>query len=444
MGSPTDSKTDSGRRRDPIAEVAEKGGRILDLGMRAYLWGYPAVITARTRDYATDPLRDDSFPQNTFSHSTELYDHRNRIIVKPNNDTLYSWAWVDLSRGPVTLTVPPVSRYHSFQLMDAYTNTWAYVGSRTTGSDGGTYVMVGPDAEHTGTDGATVLRSPTDHVWLFGRTLVDGPDDLATAGEIIRGYTLRGPEIPAPRRTAPAPSPHTLPEAGLEFFDELSRVLASDPPSEHDQGLLDELAAVGVAAGREPSVEITDPVVRGALGAAVGTAHRWLASYGRALSAPGWSYSTKLGDYGRNYLLRASVALRGLGALTADEAIYPTTRYDKDGERLDGRQTYLLRFGPGELPPVGDVLGFWSLTMYDEDNFLVENPINRYSIGDRTPDIVYGDDGSLEIVVSRERPEPGVNWFPAPAGPFEITMRCYLPTGTLLDGEYVVPALCKL
>ncbi|WP_019203453.1 DUF1254 domain-containing protein [Tsukamurella sp. 1534] len=427
-------------RRDPIDGAADAAARWARLGFRAYLWGYPAVITARTRDYATDPTRRDGFPPNTFSHSAALYTHEDRLIVKPNNDTVYSWAWVDLSAGPVTLTVPPVQRYHSFQLMDAYTNTIGYVGTRTTGSGGGEYLVVGPGDEGAPSSGATVLRSPTAHVWLLGRTLVDGPDDLAAATAIEESYRLTGPHVAPP--SGPAPSPHTVREAGLGYFDELCAVLASDPPPARDAEFLAELAGFGIAAGRVPSVEITDPVAREMLGAAVGAAHDWLESYGGATTRPGWSYSTRLGDYGADSLLRAAIALRGLGAVTADEAVYPTSKYDADGERLVGSNEYVLRFAADELPPVDDGHGFWSITMYDEENFLVENPIDRYSIGDRTPGVVRGADGSLEIRISATPPADGTaNWLPAPEGPFEVTMRCYLPTGTLLAGDYVVPAL---
>ncbi|MGF0247035.1 DUF1254 domain-containing protein [Rhodococcus erythropolis] len=431
------------RSRDPITAAAAVGAGVFELGMRAYLWGYPAVITARTRDYATDPTREDSYRPNTFSHSSKLFDHREHIIVKPNNDTLYSWAWLNLVDGPVTLTVPPVSRYHSFQFMDAYTNTWAYVGSRSTGSDGGTYVLIGPGSEAPASADVQVLRAPTDHVWLLGRTLVDGPEDLASAIEISNSYTLSGPDSVTSTRHVPALSPHTIPESGLGFFDELAAVVASDPPPAEDKPLLDELAALGVGPGCVPSEEITDPVVRTALRAAVGAAHGWLETYGGA-KRPGWTYGTRLGAYGRNHLLRAAIALRGLGALTADEAIYPTSRFDADGNRLTGEETYLLRFRPNELPPLRKDFGFWSITMYDKRNFLVDNPIERYSIGDRTSGIRYEEDGSLEIVISHVRQGSAVNWLPAPKGPFEVTLRCYLPTGALRSGEYVVPPLRRI
>lgn len=443
MTSSTTTEPRSNRLRNPITDAAAAGAGVFDLGIRAYLWGYPPVITARTRDYATDPNREDSFLPNTFSHSSKLYDHREHIIVKPNNDTLYSWAWLDLVDGPVTLTVPPVPRYHSFQFMDAYTNTWAYVGSRTTGSEGGTYMLIGPEAEAPNGIDAQILRAPTNHVWLLGRTLVDGPGDLAQAIEIINGYAISGPTVAVSTDRRPASSPHTIPRAGLGFFDELAAVLASDPPPVDDKELLDELAAVGVEPGRVPSEEITDPIVRAALGAAVEAAHGWLESYEGA-RVPGWTYSTRLGAYGRDHLLRAVIALRGLGAVTADEALYPTSKFDADGDRLTGDGTYLLRFGPDELPPVRTDFGFWSITMYDENNFLVENPIERYSIGDRTPGIRREEDGSLEIVISHARPDSIVNWLPAPKGPFEVTLRCYLPTGALRSGEYVVPPLRKI
>jgi hypothetical protein len=135
--------------------------------------------------------------------------------------------------------------------------------------------------------------------------------------------------------------------------------------------------------------------------------------------------------------------MAGLWGNHAYEAVYIMTYHDDRGEQLSGERTYTLRLEPP--PPVG---AFWSLTMYDTPTlYLIENELDRYSIGDRTPGIIYGAGGSLTITISHAKPiDPlaAANWLPAPAGDFRPVLRMYEPTPAVLDGSYVVPAITRM
>lgn len=433
-----------------LPRIAERATSLFSTAVEAYVWGYPLVLMERTRKLLTQQQRRGSSPANTLRHLTKLATPREREVVKPNNDTLYSSAWLDLSAGPMVLEVPDVDRYYSFQLLDAYTNTCAYVGSRTTGTRAGRHVIVGPrwSGDVPGFDGCPVLRAPTDTVWLLGRTVVDGEEDLATAAALIKQYRLE-PAQPSQREpqwwTGPAESPHTIADAGIEFYDELGIALERNPPPAAETGLLENFASAGIGPGRSPS-RTTDAVTRLALEQAVAfgdqllharTSTRHGQSAKRADS--GWSYDLDIGTYGNNYLLRAVIALHGLGALTAEEAIYASTQLDAAGQQLTGEHAYRLHFDADHLPPVD---AFWSLTVYDEDNFLVANDIDRYAIGDRTPGLTYGSDGSLDLLVQHDKPGAGPsNWLPAPQGTFELTLRFYQPRQEMLDGTYKLPPI---
>jgi hypothetical protein len=405
----------------------------------------------RTRRLLTsEALGSYAAPHNTFLHVTKLMSPSSRQVVKPNNDTLYSSAWLDLRKGPLVLSVPDTAgRYYSLMFMDAYTNGWAYVGRRTTGTKAGRFVIVGPDRSG-GLPDLPVLRSPTDTAWLLGRTLVEGPHDLAAATELIARYrltTVEGADPEVAYFTGPTPSPQHTGTAGITFFDELCRVIAHNPLGPEEQAYAQRFAELGIGPGHIPSVEVTDSRVRAALETAgtMGDATLKLAVDSheghRAINpvVDGWAYNLLTGSYGQEYLLRARVAFQGVGALHPEEALYVTAQADAEGRPLDARRRYRLRFPAGALPPVA---AFWSLTAYDQDQYLIRNPIRRYSVGDRTPGLVYGADGSLELQIQRDEPVEGVsNWLPIDGEAFELVLRCYQPADELLDGSYTVPAL---
>ncbi|MEU0227255.1 DUF1254 domain-containing protein [Streptomyces sp. NPDC006284] len=445
-----DTRGPVGRRTRQTLDVATaQAGELADLALQAYIWGYPAVQMDRTRKLLTG---DHAFgaPVNSFFHASRLLTADDRAVVKPNNDTLYSSAWLDLSREPLILSVPDTGgRYYSLFLMDAYTNGWGYVGRRTTGTRSARFVIAGP--RWTGPPpGDPVLVSPTDTVWLLGRTLVDGPEDLFAARASMRQYTLEalsGGAAELERHRGPAPSTESLGAFGISFFDEMCAVWAKNPPPAAERPFLDAWGRLGLAAGRVPSEEVRDPLARTVLEriGLVGDPLLALSTPSSGDGPPavprrnGWDYQLATGSYGQNFLLRARVAYQGIGAVHPREALYVTCRADAAGRPLRGDRRYVLRFPPGRLPPVD---AFWSITAYGADQYLIPNSVGRHSIGDRTRGLISGADGSLDILIQTSEPAQGTaNWLPVGEGPFELVLRCYQPKAELLDGRYAVPPL---
>ncbi|HVN50485.1 MAG TPA: DUF1254 domain-containing protein [Acidimicrobiales bacterium] len=402
----------------------------------AYVWGYPLVTVMRLRDRLACVT-----PVNQLLHARSLATPSSRTVVAPNNDTLYSTTFLDLRAHPVELSFPPVNgRYANFQMMDAYTNTFADIGTLTTGTHGGRYAIVGPTWKGTIPAGLTRVVAPTPDVWLLGRTEVRGQHDLATVHDLQDRYVLTSlssatgrsdPEAPAaPARCTPVATP--VATSGTALFDEISADMAADPPPPADATTVAAMAAVGIGPGRRPSAT-TDPSVRAGYQRALRLGPQLMLASGNQVTTPtAWHYGKIVGTYGTDFVARAAVAQTGLGANLPTQAVYFNT--STSGARtLTGRDTYVIHFAPGELPPV-TAGGFWSVTMYDPQRFLVANPIDRYSIGDRTPGLVHGADGSLDIYVSGTAPRGHEsNWLPAPDGPFALSLRLYAPAAGVED-----------
>ena len=392
------------------------------------------------------------FPANQLVSIGDLVDPGVRTIVFPNVDTTYSVGRLDLNAGPVVIDVPSSGgRYYVIQLLDAYSNTFSYIGRRTTGTRPGSYAIVPRGYTGALPDGVRRIESPTGLVWVLGRTLVRGAGDLPAATRVMSGYRVTGLGswvagerqapllIPAFPPTPPLPVP-----VDLSFYDALGAALAETPPPPGDGCALRAFASAGVGPGRLPSVEASGSS-RAALEAAARAGRRIVRrAYARENRISrtrnnGWLIpGDYVGSYGRNWLGRAVVALTALGANTPPETIYPVALTDSRGRPLDGRHRYTVRFPRGELPPVG---AFWSLTMYGDDLYLVENPAGRYSVGDRTPGLRRGRDGSLTIHIQRRPPggAAGANWLPAPAGRFRLGMRLYEPGPGALSGAWQPP-----
>ena len=380
-------------------------------------------------------------PLNSFGMMRRLADHRARAVTTPNNDTLYATCQIDLSNGPVTLTIPPSGdRYVSLQLMDAWSNSFAVLGTRTTGNDGDVYTLVGPtDAA----DGRNIVRSPTRHVWALARILVDGPHDLEAAGIVQGGFSAQGPQA------APAPEYAKRRDGWAAYFASADALMAINPPPATDGALLKRIAPLGLGQGTFDPARF-GPAEQAEIEAGVEEARK-SARGGGGLSGgnfiEGWAYpSSKLGDFGQDYHFRAVVALGGLAALPLAEATYLRAGAPEGGGSFDGTRNWRLHLPADRQIPVDS---FWSLSMYEitpEGQFyFTDNPLNRYAIGDRTPGLVWNDDGSLDLWIGHERPEPAreSNWLPAPAGRFALFMRGYLPRPELLDGRYRLPAVVE-
>ena len=418
---------------NPDADEACVGATI------AYVWGYPLVTVMRLRNRLACVT-----PTNQLLHARALATPSSRTVVAPNNDTLYSTTFLDLRARPVELDFPPVSgRYANFQLMDAYTNTFADIGTLTTGTHGGRYAIVGPGWKGTVPAGLTRMASPTPDVWLLGRTEVRGSSDLPTVHALQDRYhlapvgegTSTTPDEPA--RCAPTTTP--IATTGLAVFDEISSDMAADPPLPADATTVAAMAAVGIGPGRHPSAT-TDPQVRSGYERALRLGPQlMLASGNQVTTRTGWRYGKVVGTYGTDFVTRAAVAQSGLGANLPTQAVYFQAS-TSGGQPLTGATTYVIHFAPGELPPV-TAGGFWSVTMYDPQRFLVPNTIDRYSIGDRTPGLQRGSDGSLDIYLSATAPHGHEsNWLPAPPGPFALSLRLYAPEADV-ESSWEPPAV---
>jgi hypothetical protein len=380
-------------------------------------------------------LRADTAP-NTLVHVRDLVDHRFRDITTPNNDTLYSTAKIDLSQGPVSLTLPASGeRYLSLALMDAYTNNFAILGTRTTGPDGGVFTLIGPNEQARG--GAGELRAPTNQVWALARVLIDGPEDLEAARAVQSGLSIQGPEA------APPPKPASRRDPWPAYFASAAQLLAANPPPATDRAILRRIAPLGLTdgfdAGRFSEAEAAQ--IEAGVAEAVHDARR--GGLGGASFVDGWSYpNSALGDFGQQYGFRAAVALSGLAALPPVEAMYMRARGHLPRALFDGTRMWRLHFAADRMIPVD---GFWSLTLYeptdDGQYFFADNRLSRYSIGDRTAGLTHNADGSLDIWIGAESPGEGLegNWLPAPAGPFALFMRAYMPRAELRGGRYRLP-----
>ncbi|HWA60139.1 MAG TPA: DUF1254 domain-containing protein [Caulobacteraceae bacterium] len=396
----------------------------------AWLYALPLVEIATTRQRG---LLVGS-RMNTFGYMRNLADHRSRGVTTPNNDTFYATAQIDLSAGPVTINLPAAGeRYLSLALMDAYTNNFAILGTRTTGGDGGTFTLVGPtDAA----EGPNVVRSPTRHVWALARILVEGPHDLEASRAVQRGVSMQGPAVEPGEPYAPRSA------SWAEYFASAARLMAENPPPVTDRKVLAQMAPLGLDRF-DPSRFGADEIAAIEAGVAEGRLAARKGGLGGSAFDGGWSYpNARLGDFGQDYEQRASVALSGLAALPPVEAMYMRAEAPDGRDLFDGTQAWRLSFPAGALPPVHS---FWSLSLYEPTDdgqfFFADNPLNRYAIGDRTPGLKTNADGSLDLWIGHEHPgaEREGNWLPAPAGPFALFMRCYLPKGELLDGGYRLP-----
>jgi hypothetical protein len=371
--------------------------------------------------------------------SRRVRNHSNAIalITTPNNDTLYSSSFIDMTAGPVTLTIPQVGdRYQSVAIMDMYTNNDTVLGRRTPGGAAGTWRLLAPGTKPAGPRDIVVA---TPHAWVLARTLVRGPSDLAAAHAVQTQLTLSAPPTPAPLPAqAKRDSPWDV------YFRAANTLLKSDPPR-FKLGLaaFDQVRAASRTGDFSPASYSPQNAAAIAAGVAQAQALVLNSIHKRDLIG-GWSYPPPdLGQFGDHYLLRALVAVGGLAALPPQEAMYMRPQGDSGDGLFHGDGLYRL-----ELTQPIPLDGFWSLTMYeataDGQFFLTENPINRYAIGDRTPGLVRGPNGALDLWISRHDPggARSPNWLPAPAsGPFSVVLRAYLPRPALLTGSYRLPPI---
>ena len=366
----------------------------------------------------------------------------------PNADTLYLSAWLDLRQGPVVLHVPDTAdRYYTLALMDLY-GLPVHLGRRTTGTGEGRFAAIPPGWRGSLPKGVKPFPVATDRVWVLGRLLVNDAADLPAARALLSRFTIEtlAGNAAASAASTPSATPVTplRPHGKPEFFSLLNEALRSLPIAPAETALLAQFDRLGFGPATTFDVERLSPAARNGLSCAAQVGGAVISATGfRATSVQnGWMLAANIAQPGFDFPLRAAVA-RGGYINDPAEALYPAAATDQDGIRLDGSQRYRLRFAPGQLPPVD---AFWSITPYESSGFqLVENPIARYAIGDRTPGLRLEPDGSLEITLAASAPaDPKANWLPIPQGPFHLVARLYQPRPAALNGNWRMPVVERL
>ncbi len=460
MISPTDiSPTD--------ADLAEK----IKLATEAFVYGYPLVYSMRElAKFPAGPnlVQPEPLPYNTFGYARKLLDPKAHF-VSPNNDTLYLIAMCDVRSGPLVLHVPDTEdRYYVLQFVDAWTNNFAYIGRRATGTAAGRYLLAARGYSGPAPQDMPVVDAPTGVFAIVGRIAVDGEADLPAAHALQDQFTLTA--LSVYQGGVEAGPPAGVPQADgrvgpdLRWWEEFRVALATFPPPAADAPFLAICQELGLIAAQMPYAD-PDPALASILRAGQKSAEEELEELIKSAAKPvnGWQNTLHIFDYNDDYfeigalqdpqwriqdrpvayVTRAVAARAGLWGNHGYEAAYHIVYVDADNQPLDSAQCYELH-----LPAAPPVDAFWSLTMYDAHQFyLVENVLNRYSIGDRTPGLAYSADGSLTIYLQKDSPgaDKEANWLPTPqTGNFRPIIRMYQPKQPVLDGSYLLPAIRRV
>jgi hypothetical protein len=429
------------------------------IAKEAYIYGFPMVDSYRIQHaYFVDAGNPEyKGPWNQIVNIPRVYTPADMAIQTPNSDTPYSFAGLDLRAEPIVLTVPVIekNRYFSVQLIDAYTFNFAYIGSRTTGNDGGSFLIAGPNWKGEKPKGVTkVIRSETEFVLAGYRTQLFNPGDLDNVKKVQAGYKVE-PVSAFLGQPAPAPAPAVdfikplTPEAqktSPQLFNILNFVLQFCPTDPSETELMANFAKIGVGAGK--TIDASSPEMKTALEQGIADAWADFAGLKKSIDAgkvtAGDLFGTR--EYLKNnYLYRLAGAVLGIYGNSKQEAMYPVYTVDADGQKLAGSNRYTVRFAPGQLPPVN---AFWSLTMYElPASLLVANPINRYLINSpMLPNLKLDADGGLTLIIQNESPgkDKEANWLPAPKGPLIMYMRLYWPKDAALDGQWKAPPALRV
>ena len=440
------------------AQASVSAQEAYEIGVEAYIYFYPLVTMDVTREQINHtPGAPANSLVNRFVHIRTFPPADFRAVVRPNFDTLYSSAWLDLTKEPMIVSAPDTGgRYYLLPMLDMWTDVFAVPGKRTTGTAAAHFAVV--PRGWTGDLPAGVMRieAPTPYVWIIGRTQTNGPQDYAAVNKVQDGYTItplsQWGHGPAPAQpplalplhvTAPAPLELVNTMSPMTYFKRAVELMKVNPPHLTDWSMIARLERIGIEIGQSYEPEKLDPAVQDALKKAAADGlkfmHDKIPTLARVVN--GWQMNTDtVGVYGNYYLKRAIIALVGLGVNPPEDAVYPLIVADADGKPPTGDHNYILHFSKAELPPVD---AFWSVTMYDAEGFPVANAINRFALGDRDA-LQYDADGSLDLYVQHDDPgsDRTANWLPSPsAGTLGLTMRLYAPKAAVLNGSWAPPPL---
>jgi len=468
--------------------------RTHEIGIQSYVYAYPMVMMEITRRVSTNveaPVGPFA-PMNQFAHLRVFPDHTFREVVRPNADTLYSIAWFDVSKEPQVLSISDTGgRYYMLPMLDMWTDIIAAPGSRTSGTKAANFAIVGPKWQGDLPDDVESIRSPTNVGWIIGRTQTNGAADYQNVHRIQDGYkltplsqwgkemggnamggnamggnamggmemggmemggTAMGGKANMPPTKAPVNSTWDMTAtppvqiarmSAKSYFELFAKVLKDNPPHELDWNMVEQLKQIGIIPGKEFDFSKLPAEMQKTLERAAGDAQKMIAEKQTGEALRGWVFAREfMGNYGSSYLQRAYIALIGLGANVPEDAVYPMSHVDSEGQLYNGSNRYVLHFEKDELPPIR---AFWSLSMYDEEMYFVDNPIRRNAIGDRDK-LQFNEDGSLNIYIQHASPGEAKesNWLPAPEGNFDLVLRAYWPMHEVLIGDWNPPAVKRV
>ena len=424
----------SGCAGTPRPEDALPAGDVWETIEEAYIYAFPLVLMDATMTSATnteEPVPGKA-PVNQFMHGVALANAQFKNVVSPNVDTIYSQVWYDLSEEPMVYVLPETDRFCKVQVLDAWTNTVAVLDRA------GAYAITRANWSGDLPEDVVRIDVPTAMAWSITRTVLSGEADLPNVYAIQAGMKLlplsaylSGEAYQPPKGSYQeennyVPVNKVLSLDPVTFFSKANALMESNPPSAADAELLEKLAAVGVGPGMKFDAAVLTGDVQTSWQEMLQGLRPKLAAEGMKHSNKlgQWSYfGAPIGDFGTEYAYRALVAIAGLGANTVEIALYPKTDKDADGNPLTGEKSYLLHFESD--PQVLDG-GFWSITAYGDDDFLIDNPIDRYCINDRSG-LKRNDDGSVDVILSKDAPADTTNWLPVADGGFHLFMRIYTP-----------------
>ncbi len=454
-----------------LAQQSEKPGapgpdqvkeqEAFDLGVEAYIYGYPLVTMEMTRRVMTNVAKPEgkAAPMGQFARLRAYPTPADKEVTAPNADTLYTLAWLDVAKEPWVLSLPDMKgRYYLMPMLSGWTDVFLVPGTRTTGTKAQTYAITAPGWQGTLPEGVKEYKSPTGMVWILGRIYCSGtPADykavhaLQDKCKLVPLSSYGKPYTPSPGQVDPAVDMKTPVREQVNrmdsgtYFKLLAALMKDNPPAAGGDPMVAKLAKIGLVPGRDFNSSKLDPAVAKGLERVPKAAQEKILVGYKKFGVPvnGWQYSTKLGVYGTDYMLRAITTWVGLGANRAQDAIYPISEMDAEGKPYDGALKYVIHFDKGQMPPAK---GFWSLTMYNAQYFFVTNALNRYTLSSRNK-FKYNKDGSVDLYIQNESPgkDKEANWLPAPKDKFVLCLRLYWPYEpphvSILDGSWKPPAV---
>ena len=429
----------------------------------AYIYGYPLVTMEITRRIMTNVSEPEGTraPMGQFVRMRTYPTAAFKDVTAPNASTLYTTTWLDVSKEPWILNLPEANdRYYLFPMLDGWTNVFQVPGKRTTGTGPQIYAITGPNWNGKLPEGVTEYKSPTGIVWVLGRIYCSGtPEDYAAVHKmqdeisVVPLSSYGKPYTAAPgkvdpnidMKTAVRDQVNALSTEG--YFNLLAELMVDNPPAKADDSVITQMAKLGIIAGESFALNKLDEETQKALQDIPKVGFEKIMAHFKTggTMENGWLFSTGTGIYGTDYLQRAFITAIGLGANRPQDAVYPTSEKDAEGNPYEGTNKYVIHFNKGEMPPVQ---GFWDLTMYNADYFFVDNPLNRYTLSQRDK-LKENADGSVDFYLQAENPGPAKesNWLPAPKGKFILMFRLYWPTTTppsILDGSWKIPPVQKV